>query len=97
MLKKIIRGLLEEEALNNPKLERSRLNTCKQCPHYNAGKMKCRICTCYMDIKTAMKVHRNPLEGMRLEITHCPLGKWEGDELKTVNYYRRLDGKEPIS
>jgi hypothetical protein len=50
-----------------------------------------------MRVKSNMLKHRNAHAGLRVEVTHCPLAKWGGEqELEIVNYYRRLDGKEPL-
>lgn len=92
LLETIIGMVLEEEPLNDPKKQRGRIKTCEECPSFNKSKRKCRICTCYMDIKTKMKIHRNPKKVMRLEVTHCPEAKWPDDDIKIVNHYRKIDG-----
>lgn len=67
-----------------------RLAVCKGCPEYDAGRDKCGICGCFMEIKTGAKTHFNP-DKLRVEITHCPDGRW-GD-LEIANYYKLFDKK----
>lgn len=58
--------------------------------------MKCRECGCYVEIKAEMKYNYNPLQGMKIELTHCPLAKWPDSDRKIVNYYRKEYGKAPL-
>lgn len=53
---------------------------------YDAGRDKCKECGCFMEVKTGARTHRNPKRGMRVEVTHCPLGKW-GD-LEIAEFYK---------
>lgn len=62
-----------------------RLAICRACPRFNYENGKCLECGCYMEVKAGTKTHRNPKRGMRVEITHCPLGRWMDDEV--ANFY----------
>ena len=42
-----------------------RLEVCKECPKLIKLSNQCKVCLCFMPIKT------------RLNLTSCPLGKWE--------------------
>lgn len=95
ILLKGLKAVLEEAPLNDPKLTRQRIETCKTCPSFNKAKEKCRICGCYVEIKAEMLTNFNPKKGMRAEKTHCPLALWPDTEKAVVNFYRRLDG-EPL-
>lgn len=66
-----------------------RMEICRGCENYNAAKIKCNACGCYLEIKTECATNYNPKK-VRHEVTHCPFGKW-GD-LDTANEYRKLDG-----
>lgn len=83
--------ILGGEKLNNLHIVEARMKTCLECPNFNTENERCRICLCFMEIKTTYLTSLNPAKG-RYEKTHCPLGKW-GD-LDIANYYRELDGKE---
>jgi len=83
--------LLEVEALNDDELKAQRIATCESCPNFDAENRRCKICTCFIDAKAGIKTNRNPLKLFRIELTHCPLGKW--DDKYVANKYRSLDGK----
>lgn len=78
--------MLLHEPLNDTNESDRRLNICKSCDQYNAKRDKCTECSCYMSVKTPMLKHKNPAKLGRIEITHCPLGKW-GDSI-IADYYR---------
>ena len=67
-----------------------RMSICEGCEKMKKGTRTCGVCNCFLDLKTKSQTNLNPLNG-RIEITHCPLGKW-GD-VETANYYREIDGK----
>ena len=67
-----------------------RLAICKGCKNYDAAGDECKICHCFMTIKTGSKIHFNPVK-LRKEITHCPEGLW-GD-LEISSHYKLLDSK----
>lgn len=52
---------------------------CNLCPFRQDD--KCGICKCYIDIKTTTKVNRR-IDGSK-EITHCPKGRWNDQNLVT--------------
>ncbi|MCA9366771.1 hypothetical protein KC887_00700 [Candidatus Kaiserbacteria bacterium] len=101
-IKKAFRNVLKKSAAaalsagehNNPALTIARMNTCKACPNFNKETLQCGVCGCYMDVKTTLLRNRNPYAMGRVEVTHCPEGRWGDAEI--ANYYRALDGKEPI-
>lgn len=75
----------------------SRLAVCRKCTFLENSETpsnwKCGACGCYLEIKAycyTNRTRRRP-DG---EITHCPRGFW-GDK-ETANYYRALDGLEPL-
>jgi hypothetical protein len=70
-----------------------RMAVCMTCEHRKEQENKCGVCGCFLDLKTKAESNVNPKKG-RIEITHCPIGKW-GD-LEIANFYRELDGKQPI-
>lgn len=94
VLKKSASIVLSAGEHNDEALTLSRMNTCKRCENFNSETMQCGICGCYMDVKTTLLRNRNPYAAGRVEITHCPQGRW-GD-LDIANYYRGIDGKELI-
>ena len=71
-----------------------RMEICVGCDRFDAGSVRCKVCKCYLDVKTRTKINNNPKK-FRQEITHCPKGKW-GD-LETANEYRKIDGLPPLS
>lgn len=66
-----------------------RMGVCMGCEHRDAIENRCKICKCFLEIKTETAENRNIKQG-RYEITHCPLGKW--NDLLTANEYRKIDG-----
>ena len=70
-----------------------RMEACQECPMMSKGDLRCKICKCFLEVKTTTKTNLNLKRG-RKEITHCPLGRW-GD-LETANEYRQLDGLAPL-
>lgn len=84
--------LLTVEKHNNKELTESRLATCGGCPNFDPEKKKCKVCGCFMEVKSELLKHRNPKALGRIELTHCPDGKWADKE--TANFYRKLDNKE---
>lgn len=71
-----------------------RMSVCMGCEHRDADKNKCKVCSCFLDLKTQSGTNWRPSKN-RIEITHCPLGKW-GD-LQTANEYRLLDGLQLLN
>ena len=63
-----------------------RLAVCAACDRFDRNSRKCGECGCFMDVKAATKTHRNPKAGFRIEITHCPLGKWADGQIS--NFYK---------
>ena len=51
-----------------------RYNICKECEHFRAITKQCKVCSCFMPIKTKM-----------LKMT-CPINKWGGpvDQVTTI-------------
>lgn len=95
VIKKGIEIMLMDEPDTDLKNIKRKLDICKKCEYYNAKSDRCLECTCFMKVKTKMLKNINPLKGGRVEITHCPLAQWGGEEEKEiVNYYRKLDGKD---
>lgn len=93
-LKTVAGEIFTVEKLNNPAKEFLRYNTCqKRCDRYDAKNDKCKECGCFMSVKTKLFTNRN-LKKLRIEQTHCPLGKW-GD-IEVANKYREIDGKPLI-
>ena len=82
---------VEEHGFEN--LSEWRMNICQSCPNFRAESLQCGVCGCYMDIKTTLATNRNPHALGRIEVTHCPQGRW--NDAHIVNLYRALDG-EPL-
>lgn len=80
------------EKTENIELIKTRMSICEGCPSFDKEKKKCLECGCFMEIKTTLLKHRNPKKKGRVEITHCPLGKWGDKEI--ANKYRIEDNKE---
>ena len=71
----------------DPITKRVRLALCKACDRFDEDSGKCLECGCFMEVKTGAKTHRNPDKGMRVEVTHCPLGKW--NDMKLAVFYHK--------
>lgn len=61
-----------------------RMGVCMDCPMLDPGPVKCRICGCYMEVKTRLVVDpvetaKNFVNGgkVALKKTRCPEGRWE--------------------
>lgn len=96
LLSKVAGFVLGIEKLNDPELKEFRIKTCES----NAGKCfdevnrRCKMCICFNPCLSIDKTNYNPNKLMRIEITHCDLGKWDDKDL--ANYYRELDGENKI-
>lgn len=86
---------LKVEPLDDPKKTEWRKEQCRKCDKYDAENDKCTVCGCFIDIKSELKYNHNPKKWGRIEITHCPLGKW--DDMDIANMYRKVDGLEPLT
>ena len=78
----------------NDEEKKRRLAICEACKFFDAESRRCKVCKCFMDVKTSAEINLNPMKG-RYEVTHCPKGLW-GDK-DVANHYRELDGVLPIS
>lgn len=78
----------------SPEAAEHRFSVCKGCEHRDPEKEKCKVCGCFLDLKTESETNWNPKKN-RNEITHCPKGFW--NDMDTANFYRNLDGLEPLS
>jgi len=93
--KRLAKGFLIIELLNNAVLEKFRLDTCLKCPKYDPDKDECKACGCIIELKVKTKTNRNPnkgdfhelRKGGRIEKTHCPEGRWLDKE--TADYYAK--------
>lgn len=72
--KLIAKRLIVEEYVDDEVAE-WRARVCSGCEHRDADKNKCKLCGCFLDLKTRSMVNYNPKRGMS-EITHCPDGRW---------------------
>ena len=86
--------VFEAELLKDTALVDFRMETCQGCDKFQQDDQSCGVCGCFMDVKTHHKVSRN-LKKLRIETTHCPLGKWNDKEV--ANHYREIDGLEPLT
>lgn len=74
---------------------KTRLAICNGCPNYDKEEKRCKVCTCFMEVKAKLEYNRNPFE-FRIEKTHCPEGRWGEEDKEIANHYRKIDGKELI-
>lgn len=73
---------------------KERMAVCLICEHHDPEENKCKVCTCFLDLKTYSRVNWRPSKN-RNEITHCPEGLWNDKEI--ANEYRRMDGLQPLT
>lgn len=73
---KVISGILVEEELNDQQITEQRRDTCSLCDQMDTENVTCKLCGCFLAIKTKSKVNINHKTG-KSEITHCPLNKWQ--------------------
>lgn len=92
-MKEILKGaakvVLSDVEHNDYDLFQQRISTCEGCDKFNAEERTCGVCGCFMDIKAGLTTNRNPEKNLRIEFTHCPLGRWNDKHI--ANYYRLLD------
>lgn len=88
----LAKNILVESETDNATAQK-RLDVCNTCDHRLEKENKCGVCGCFLDLKSKSLENYNPKK-LRTEITHCPIGNW-GD-LELANFYRVLDGKQPI-
>lgn len=77
-----------------PEVEEERKAVCITCEYYDAQHKECKACNCFLDIKWTRKTHNNPMK-MRVEETHCEMGKW--NDIEIANRYRLIDGKKLLN
>lgn len=57
--------------------QKHRIALCEGCESFNETTRQCKICKCFMDIKTRLKY--DPVEsakGLKKVNTHCPILNW---------------------
>lgn len=82
----IIKGLIVVEELPenaSARIRAERSKACDGCDKNVGG--ECTACGCILDIKQGTLRNFNP-KYMEIEITHCPLGKW--DDADIAKFYR---------
>jgi len=70
-----------------------RMDTCLSCPYLSLSDFRCKVCKCFVEVKTGSEKNFNP-KRMRNEITHCPKGFW--NDIEIANEYRKIDGISPL-
>lgn len=78
----------------DPDEKKRRLDICESCRFFDVESRKCKVCKCFMDVKTGAETNFDPHK-LRNEITHCPKGFW--NDVDTANIYREKDGLLPIT
>jgi len=91
-LKAAAKVALSVEQLEDKTIADERISICSTCENRDAKNDKCKVCGCYLEIKTQLKTNINPIYGV--EVTHCPLGKWGDTEI--ANHYRARRGQQLI-
>lgn len=82
------RTVFEVETVDDAEAER-RLSICRSCPtdDFDAERERCKVCKCFMVVKTKMAVHRSK-ERPQGEVTHCPKAHWDKEaEEKLIELY----------
>lgn len=92
----LAKELFTVKLLNDEILEAKRKGVCEEnagsC--FDAEGRRCNHCTCPIDAKAGLLFNKNSRKWFRIELTHCPLGKWDDKDI--ANYYRKMDGKDLI-
>lgn len=73
-----LEGEVDEET------KKLRQEACESCPkkiHDKHGHAKCSVCKCYLKIKHKSKKNRRVDDPKFVEVTHCPLGKWNDEHI----------------
>lgn len=70
----VIEGVIVEEPLTDPEIILERQKICSSCEDMDRKNKMCKICKCFLEIKTKSKVNKKP--NGKSEITHCPVNKW---------------------
>lgn len=45
-----------------PEVATERLARCHKCPHFEPASSQCKICTCFMNVKTLLAVYECPVK-----------------------------------
>jgi hypothetical protein len=80
--KRLIAERLIVESKVDDETARWRMSICMSCEHRNVLDNTCKLCGCFLDLKTRAEVNYS-LKRMRSEITHCPDGRWNDQQLAT--------------
>jgi len=110
LIKKLISAALNEGYLRDvtdkaEQIEAARFLTCSTCPKNHEG--KCLVCGCFLEVKVPMNYNKNMKKSLRVEKTHCPLGKWQGyddvtgeiyaNDKDIANHYRTIDNIKKLT
>lgn len=88
-IKKVAAGALIVRESVDDETAAKRMLICRGCDRSDLQNDKCLECGCFLSLKTQTFSNWRPSKN-RVEITHCPLGKW--DDFEIANAYRTLDG-----
>jgi hypothetical protein len=85
MKKSAADGLLAVEKHGDTELSKFRMSKCNECPHKKMenGEPVCGVCGCYLDIKIHCLTNRD--KHGKVQITHCPIGRWDDAEFAETN------------
>jgi len=89
------KALLAVEEHGFEGLAQWRLSICQACPKFKEETQQCGACGCFMDIKATLATNRNPHAMGRIEVTHCPEGRW--NDAHIANIYRKIDSKQVLA
>ena len=84
LAKRAAKAVLAVEDLNDEELENFRLGVCRSCDKFDKEDQRCKVCGCFMEVKAALLTFRNP-DALRVEFTHCPLGRWNDSHIPKIN------------
>lgn len=85
LIEKAAKGLLVVEEIDDLTAQ-MRMAICTGCERFNSERTTCDECGCFLNIKTKSRTNRRLSDG-KIEITHCPLGKWFDHEV--VEFYKK--------
>lgn len=76
--KQIAYNLVRKEKETDLSIISMREKACSTCP-YNKNNV-CKLCNCLLEVKQKSRTNWN-MKTMKIEITHCPNGRWGDSEL----------------
>lgn len=64
-LRRVAKDIIDgKSVISDTELQTERIKMCEACEHFTPGLRQCKICHCFLDLKT------------KIVASECPINKW---------------------